>query len=46
MKMVTIIKSMSAREICNRCPEVKKLLRGGELWADGYFASAVGKYGD
>ncbi|RLV57727.1 IS200/IS605 family transposase, partial [Parashewanella curva] len=29
-----------------RCPQVKKMLWGGEFWSDGYFASTVGKHGD
>ena len=45
-KIVTMIKSVSAREIFKKCPEVKKQLWGGEFWSDGYFASSVGKHGD
>lgn len=45
-KIVTMIKSITAREIFKRCSEVKKILWGGEFWTDGYFASTVGKHGD
>ena len=45
-KLVTIIKSLTAREIFRRCPEVKERLWGGELWTDGYFASTVGRQGN
>jgi putative transposase len=45
-KLVTLIKSLTAREIFRRCPHVKKQLWGGEFWTDGYFASTVGKHGD
>jgi len=45
-KLVTLIKSLTAREIFRRCPHVKKQLWGGEFWTDGYFASSVGKHGD
>ena len=45
-KIVTMIKSLSAREIFRRCPKVKKQLWGGEFWTDGYFGSTVGKHGD
>lgn len=45
-KLVTLIKSITAREIFRLCPEVKKQLWGGEFWSDGYFASTVGKHGD
>ena len=44
-KVVTLIKSLTAREIFRRCPQVKKQLWGGEFWTDGYFASTVGKHG-
>ena len=45
-KIVTMIKSLTAREIFKKCPQVKKQLWGGEFWSDGYFASTVGKHGD
>jgi len=45
-KLVTMIKSITAKEIFRRCPQVKKQLWGGEFWTDGYFASTVGKHGD
>ena len=45
-KLVQLIKSLTAREIFKRCPQVNHHLWGGELWSDGYFASTVGKHGD
>ncbi len=45
-KLVTIIESLTAREIFKRCPEVKERLWGGEFWTDGYFASTVGRHGN
>ena len=45
-KLVTMIKSITARQIFKTHPEVKKQLWGGEFWSDGYFASTVGKHGD
>ncbi len=45
-KIVQMIKSLTAREIFRRCPEVKSKLWGGEFWSDGYIASTVGKHGD
>ena len=45
-KVVTMIKSLTAREVLKRCPQVKKQLWGGEFWTDGYFASTVGKHGN
>jgi len=45
-RLVTMIKSLSAREVFKKCPHVKKQLWGGEFWTDGYFASTVGKHGN
>ena len=45
-KIVTTIKSITARQIFRLCPEVKKKLWGGEFWTDGYFTSTVGKHGN
>lgn len=45
-KIVTTIKSLTARQILKRCPQVKNKLWGGEFWTDGYFASTVGKHGN
>ena len=44
-KIVTMIKSLTAREILKRCPQMKKLW-GSEFWTDGYFASTVEKHGN
>lgn len=40
-KIVTIIKSLTAREVFLKNPEVKKKLWGGEFWTDGYFVNTV-----
>ena len=45
-KIVTMLKSLTAREVFRRCPKVKKQLWGGEFWTDGYYASTVGRHGD
>ena len=45
-RLVTIIKSLTARDIFRLCPHVKRVLRGGEFWSNGYFASTVSKHGD
>jgi REP element-mobilizing transposase RayT len=45
-KLVTMLKSLTAREVFKRCPQVKKKLWGGEFWSDGYYASTVGKHGN
>ena len=43
-KIVTIIKSITAREIFKEHPEVKKILWGGNLWSSGYYANTVGQF--
>ena len=43
-KIVTIIKSITAREIFSKHPEVKKILWGGSLWTSGYYANTVGQF--
>jgi len=43
-KIVTTIKSITAREIFKNHPEVKKLLWGGSLWSSGFYANTVGQY--
>lgn len=45
-KIVKMLKSLTAREVFKRCPQVKKTLWGGEFWTDGYFATTVGKHGN
>jgi REP element-mobilizing transposase RayT len=44
-KIIQRVKSLTAREIYRRVPEVKKELRGGEFWSDGYYVSTVGRQG-
>ncbi len=45
-KIVRTIKSITAREMFLRHPEVKKQLWGGEFWSDGYFINTVGQHGN
>ena len=45
-RIVQIFKSITAREIFNRKPSVKKDLWGGEFWSDGYYVGTVGERGD
>jgi putative transposase len=40
-----MIKSLIAREVFAKHPEVKKQLWGGEFWTDGYFVNTVNKFG-
>ena len=44
-KIVQTVKSVTAREVFTRVPEVKKKLWGGEFWGKGYFINTVGQYG-
>ena len=43
-KIITMIKSLTAREVFARVPSVKKQLWGGEFWADGYYVGTVGQH--
>ncbi len=43
--LVTMLKSLIAREVFYRCPEVKKQLWGGEFFGKGYFVNTVGQHG-
>ena len=45
-KIITMIKSLTAREVFARVPSVKKQLWGGEFWSKGYFISTVGRHGN
>lgn len=44
-KIVTLIKSITTKNIFRLNPEVKQQLWGGEFWSDGYFVNTVSKYG-
>ncbi len=44
-KIIQTVKSLTAREIFKRAPEVKKKLWGGEFWSDGYYVGTVGRKG-
>ena len=43
-QIIRTIKSITAKEIFARHPEVKKKLWGGEFWSDGYYVGTVGKH--
>ena len=43
-RIVTVIKSITAREIFSKHKEVKKILWGGNLWTSGFYANTVGMY--
>lgn len=41
-RIMQIIKSIMARELFNRYPEIKKQLWGSEFWSDGGYIGTVG----
>lgn len=45
-KIVQIIKSITAREVLKKHPEITKLLWGGKFWSNGYFINTVGRSGN
>ncbi len=45
-QIVRVFKSITAREIFRRKPEVRQELWGGEFWTDGYYVGTVGERGN
>ena len=45
-KIIQIVKSIIAREVFAKCPQVKKKLWGGEFWTDGYYVATVSEHGN
>ena len=45
-QIITTVKSLTAREIFKKHPDVKEKLWGGEFWTDGFFVNTVSKFGD
>ena len=45
-KIVRVVKSITAREVFSRCPDVKKKLWGGEFWSGGFYVATVGEHGN
>ena len=45
-RIVQITKSITAKELFKRCPEVKRMLWGGAFWTTGYYINTVGQYGN
>ena len=44
-RIMQMIKSITARELFKRYPEIKKQLWGGEFWTDGGHIDTVSEYG-
>ena len=45
-KIVQVTKSITAREIFKKHPEVKRKLWGGHFWTSGYYMNTVGQHGN
>ena len=45
-RIIQIAKSITAKEIFKRNPEVKKKLWGCEFWTKGFYVNTVGRHGD
>jgi putative transposase len=45
-KIIQTVKSITAREIFIKHPEVKRQLWGGEFWSKGFYVNTVGRHGD
>ena len=43
---VRLYKSITAKHLFQKFPELKKELWGGEFWSDGYYVATVGVRGD
>ena len=43
-KMITMLKSITAKQLFKRYPEIKAKLWGGKFWTSGFYANTVGQY--
>ena len=43
-KIISAVKSITAKEIFRLHPEVKRFLWGGKFWTSGYYVNTVGQY--
>ncbi len=44
-EIVSVLKSITGREIFSLHPEVKSMLWGGHIWSSGYYINTVGQHG-
>lgn len=44
--LVKLIKSITAKRLFEKHPEVKRFLWGGSFWTMGYYINTVGQYGN
>lgn len=45
-RIVQTIKSITAKEVFKKHPQVKQVLWGGNFWTSGYYINTVGQYGN
>ena len=45
-QVVRLFKSITAKELFKRFPELKGELWGGELWSDGYYLATISERGN
>jgi len=45
-QVIRVIKSIAAKEMFRRHPDLRRELWGGELWTDGFFVATVGEGGN
>ena len=43
-KMINMLKSITAKELFKRFPEIRAMLWGGKFWTSGFYANTVGQY--
>ncbi len=43
-KIVRMLKSITAKELFSRHPELKAMLWGGKFWTSGFYVNTVGQY--
>ena len=45
-RIIQIVKSLTARELLRRHPDITKVLWGGKFWTSGYYVNTVSRYGN
>ncbi len=45
-RIIQIVKSITARELFKKHPDLKKELWGGEFWSDGFYVATVSERGN
>ena len=45
-EIIRAIKSITAKQLFQRHPEIKAKLWGGKFWTSGFYANTVGQYGN